>query len=85
MKEDSWRNVQWAHKNTEIEYLRTVIAEEREIGNPDRELYKAIVEVNLINTFWVPRGYIYGGHKINTMRSQASKYLHSTKWKVTNE
>lgn len=85
MKEDTYRNVQQANKNTEIEYLRIVIAEEREMGNLDIQLLEATIGVNLINTFWVPRENIYTGYKIDTMRSQPSKYLHSTKWKDTNE
>lgn len=79
------RNAQWANKNIEIEYLRIAIAEERKIGNPDTELFEAVVDANLINTFQVPRGSIYRGYKIDTMKSQPSKYLYSTKWKNTNE
>lgn len=37
--------------NTEIELLSTVIAKERVTGNPDIQLFKAIVEDNLTTAF----------------------------------
>lgn len=68
-----------------MKYLKSVIATQR-VGNPDIELFKHSVDVNLTNIFEVPREEtVYERCKINPMRSQLLKHTHSTTRKDTNE
>lgn len=60
-----------------MKYLKTVTVEERKTVNPGTVLSEITADVNLTNTFWVPRDSIFGGYKL-ILRSQPSKYVLSS-------
>ena len=60
-----------------MKYLKTVTVEERKTVNPGTVLSEITADVNLTNTFWVPRDSIFGGYKL-ILRSQPWKYILSS-------